>query len=62
MTKNILKNKSWLFAVHIIKFTRSSQIETRILQSKQPIRSIPVIEALIRETKFIAVKSEYTFC
>jgi four helix bundle protein len=60
MRKSILKEKSYLFAIRIVKLSQVLQTEKReFILSKQIIRSGTSIGALIREAEFGQSKVDF---
>jgi four helix bundle protein len=60
MSKSILKDKSYLFAVDIVKLSQSLQKDKKeFILSKQLIRSGTAIGALIREAEFAESKADF---
>lgn len=61
MTKSILKDKSYLFAIRIVKLSQFLQNEKKeFVLSKQILRSGTAIGALIREAEFGQSKADFT--
>ena len=53
MAKSVLRDKSYLFAIRIVKLSRIMQAEMKeYVLSKQVMRSGTAIGALIREAEF----------
>lgn len=58
--KNILKDKSYQFAIRIVKLTKYLQEEKReFIISKQVLRSGTAIGALIAESEFAQSKADF---
>lgn len=60
MNKFILKEKSFMFAVDIIKFCREMQRQKEFILSKQLLRSGTAVGALIREAEFGESRADFT--
>src|SRR5665647_418664 len=61
MSKSILRDKSYAFAIRIVKLSRHLQIEKKeFVLSKQILRSGTAIGALIREAEFGQSKADFT--
>jgi four helix bundle protein len=61
MTKSILKDKSYLFAIRIVKLSQFLQKEKKeFVLSKQILRSGTAIGALVREAEFGQSKADFT--
>ena len=60
MGKSILRDKSYLFAIRIVKLSRILQTETKeYVLSKQLLRSGTAVGALIREAEFGQSKPDF---
>ena len=60
MAKSILRDKSYLFAIRIVKLSRILQTEMKeYVLSKQVIRSGTAVGALIREAEFGQSKPDF---
>ena len=60
MAKSVLRDKSYLFAIRIVKLSRNWQTEMKeYVLSKQVMRSGTAIGALIRETEFGQSKPDF---
>ncbi|HNS18721.1 MAG TPA: four helix bundle protein [Bacteroidales bacterium] len=60
MKKNILKSKSYVFAIAIVKLCQSIISEKKeFVLSRQIMKSGTVIGALIRETEFGQSKADF---
>jgi four helix bundle protein len=59
MGKFILKDKSYVFAVHIIDFCRILQYNREYIVSKQLLRSGTAIGALVREAEFAESRADF---
>ncbi len=61
MAENILKDKSYLFAIEIVKLSEKLIAERKeFILSKQLLRSGTAIGALIREAEFAQSKADFT--
>jgi len=61
MAKNILKDKSYAFALKIVEVYRNLQMEKEFVLSKQVLRSGTSIGALINEAEFGYSKADFTY-
>lgn len=60
MIRNVLKDKSYFFAIRIVKFTKFLQEEKKeYILSKQVIRSGTAIGAMIAESEFAQSKLDF---
>ncbi len=60
MDKNVLRNKSYQFAIRIVKFSQYLQMEKKeFVLSKQILRSGTAIGALIREAEYGQSKLDF---
>ncbi len=60
MSKSILKNKSYQFAIRIVKLSQFLQTDKKeCVLSKQILRSGTAIGALIREGEFAQSKADF---
>ncbi|RLD30175.1 MAG: four helix bundle protein [Bacteroidetes bacterium] len=60
MSKNILKTKSYLFAIEIVKLSQRLQKDNKeFILSRQIMRSGTAIGALIREAEFAESKADF---
>ena len=60
MRENVLKDKSYTFAIHIVKLSLFLQSEKReFVLSKQVLRSGTAIGAMIREAEFGQSKADF---
>lgn len=60
MGKSVLKDKSYAFAIRIVKLSQYLQVEKReFVLSKQVLRSGTAIGALIREAEFGQSKADF---
>ena len=60
MTKSVLRDKSYLFAIRIVKLSQILQTEKKeYVLSKQVIRSGTAVGALIREAEFGQSKPDF---
>ncbi len=57
--ENVLKDKSFLFSVEIVKLCKALQNEKEYILSKQLLRSGTAIGALIREAEFAQSKADF---
>lgn len=61
MGKSVLKDKSYAFALRIVKLSQYLQAEKKeFVLSKQSLRSGTAIGALIREAEFGQSKADFT--
>jgi len=60
MGRFILKDKSYLFAIHVINFCRALQGQREYILSKQLIRSGTAIGALVREAEFGQSRADFS--
>jgi four helix bundle protein len=61
MKENILKDKSFLFALEVVKFTQYIVSEKReFILSKQFLRSGTAVGALIREAEYAQSRPDFT--
>lgn len=61
MAKSVLKDKSYMFAIRIVKLSQLLQSEKKeFVLSKQLLRSGTAIGALIREAEFGQSKADFT--
>jgi len=60
MSKFLLKDKSYLFAISIIKFCRELQNQREYILSKQLLRSGTAIGALVREAEFGQSRADFS--
>lgn len=61
MSKSILKDKSYAFAIRIVKLSQYLQMDKKeYVLSKQILRSGTAIGALIREAEFGQSKADFT--
>ena len=57
MDKNVLRNKSYRFAIRIVRLSQYLQTENReFVLAKQVLRSGTAIGALIREAEYVKAK------
>lgn len=60
MSENVLKNKSYAFAIRIVKLSQYLQVERKeFVLSKQILRSGTAIGALIREAEYGQSKTDF---
>lgn len=60
MTQSILRDKSYLFAIRIVKLSQQLQTDKKeFVLSKQVLRSGTAIGALIREAEFGQSKADF---
>ncbi len=60
MTKSVLKDKSYAFAIRVVKLSQYLQVDKKeFVLSKQVLRSGTAIGALIREAEFGQSKADF---
>lgn len=57
--ENVLKDKSFLFSVEIVRLCKALQNDKEYILSKQLLRSGTAIGALIREAEFAQSKADF---
>lgn len=60
MSKFLIKDKSYMFAVKIVRFCRDLQDQREYIVSRQLLRSGTAIGAMVRETEFAESRADFS--